>query len=62
MGSGMAPSIRAVLSNLVSDEIAVTIDIIANEVDIEADGKWNIKFRHPSRYVTFHLVQLDRPS
>jgi 2-hydroxy-3-keto-5-methylthiopentenyl-1-phosphate phosphatase len=43
----MAPSIRAVLSNLVGDEITDTIDTFANEVDIEADGK----FRHPSRNV-----------
>ncbi|KAJ7740450.1 HAD-like domain-containing protein [Mycena maculata] len=48
VSSGMAPIIRAVLSNLVGDEVANTIDIIANEVEVEPSGKWNIKFRHPS--------------
>ncbi|KAJ7768019.1 HAD-like domain-containing protein [Mycena olivaceomarginata] len=48
VSSGMAPSIRAVLSNLVGDEVASNIDIIANDVDIHPDGKWNIKFRHPT--------------
>ncbi|KAJ6548201.1 HAD-like domain-containing protein [Mycena vulgaris] len=48
VSSGMAPSIRAVLSNLVGEEVAGSIDIIANEVEIEEGGKWHIKFRHPS--------------
>ncbi|KAJ7674288.1 HAD-like domain-containing protein [Mycena rosella] len=48
VSSGMAPSIRAVLSNLVGEEVADTIDIIANEVEIEDNGKWHINFRHPS--------------
>ncbi|KAJ7079298.1 HAD-like domain-containing protein [Mycena belliarum] len=48
VSSGMAPSIRAVLSNLVGEEVANSIDIIANEVEIEPSGKWHIKFRHPS--------------
>ncbi|KAF7364172.1 hypothetical protein MSAN_01076500 [Mycena sanguinolenta] len=48
VSSGMAPSIRAVLSNLDDEEAANAIDIIANDVEIHPDGKWNIKFRHPS--------------
>ncbi|KAJ7599585.1 HAD-like domain-containing protein [Mycena floridula] len=48
VSSGMAPTIRAVLSSLVGDENAAEIDIIANDVEIYADGRWEIKFRHPS--------------
>ncbi|KAJ7268218.1 HAD-like domain-containing protein [Mycena haematopus] len=48
VSSGMAPSIRAVLSNLGDEEVANSIDIIANDVEIQSDGKWHIKFRHPS--------------
>jgi 2-hydroxy-3-keto-5-methylthiopentenyl-1-phosphate phosphatase len=48
--SGMTPIIRAVLSNLVGDEDAKEIEIISNDVDIHEDGKWEIKYRHPSRY------------
>jgi 2-hydroxy-3-keto-5-methylthiopentenyl-1-phosphate phosphatase len=51
--SGMAPLIRAVLSNLIGEEDAKTIDIISNDVDIQPDGSWNIKFRHPTRSVRF---------
>ena len=47
--SGMAPLIRVVLSNLVGDEAANEIEIIANDVTVFPDGKWEIKFRHPSR-------------
>ncbi len=49
--SGMAPLIRAVLSNLIGEEAAKTIDIIANEAEVKPDGKWELKFRHPTRYV-----------
>ncbi|KAF9461728.1 HAD-like domain-containing protein [Collybia nuda] len=48
VSSGMAPLIRAVLSNLVGDEAANEIEIIANDVAVHPDGKWEIKFRHPS--------------
>jgi len=48
VSSGMAPIIRAVLSNLVGDEDAKDIEIISNDVDIHPDGKWEIKYRHPS--------------
>jgi 2-hydroxy-3-keto-5-methylthiopentenyl-1-phosphate phosphatase len=47
--SGMAPLIRVVLSNLVGDAAANEIEIIANDVTVFPDGKWEIKFRHPTR-------------
>ena len=47
--SGMAPFIRAVLSEHIGDEEANEIEIISNDVDILPDGKWRIKYRHPSR-------------
>jgi 2-hydroxy-3-keto-5-methylthiopentenyl-1-phosphate phosphatase len=46
----MAPIIRAVLSNLVPEEDANEIDIIANDAIVHSDGRWEIQFRHPSRY------------
>lgn len=48
--SGMAPSIRAVLSEHIGEKEANEIEIISNDVDIQPDGKWQIKYRHPSRY------------
>lgn len=45
----MAPIIRAVLSNLVGNEAANEIDIIANDAIVHPDGKWEIKYRHPTR-------------
>lgn len=47
--SGMAPLIRAVLSNLIGQEGADEIEIIANDVKVFPDGKWEIQFRHPTR-------------
>lgn len=49
MSSGMAPLIRAVLSKHIGDEEAKEIEIISNDVEIQPDGKWQIKYRHPSR-------------
>ncbi|KAF8198692.1 HAD-like domain-containing protein [Mycena galopus ATCC 62051] len=49
VSSGMAPSIRAVLqANLGNADLANSIDIIANDVEIYPDGKWTIKYRHPT--------------
>lgn len=45
----MAPLIQAVLSKHIGDEEAKEIEIISNDVDILPDGKWRIKYRHPSR-------------
>jgi len=51
VSSGMEPIIRAVLTNLISEEEANEIDIIANDVeftDPEKVGKtWEIVYRHP---------------
>ena len=47
----MAPLIRAVLSKHIGDEEAKEIEIISNDVEIYPDGKWQIKYRHPSRCV-----------
>jgi 2-hydroxy-3-keto-5-methylthiopentenyl-1-phosphate phosphatase len=46
----MSPLIRAVLSNLIGEEDASDIEIIANDVDVLDDNKWTIKYRHPSRW------------
>lgn len=45
----MTPFIRAVLSNLVGDEEASKIAVVANDAKIYPDGKWEIQFRHPTR-------------
>ncbi|KAG8748558.1 hypothetical protein FRC10_003692 [Ceratobasidium sp. 414] len=47
VSSGMAPLIRAVLSSLIGEEDAATIDIISNDVRIEEDRSWHIVYRHP---------------
>ena len=49
--SGMEPSIRAVLSNLIGDADASAIDVVSNDVDVRPDGSWSIKYRHPTRCV-----------
>ncbi|TFK38257.1 HAD-like domain-containing protein [Crucibulum laeve] len=48
VSSGMAPLIRAVLSNLVGEKDASEIEIVANEAIVHEDGTWDIQFRHPS--------------
>ncbi|KAH7929954.1 hypothetical protein BV22DRAFT_1109561 [Leucogyrophana mollusca] len=47
VSSGMAPVIRAVLEELLGDD-AKDIEIISNDVDVQPDGKWSIKYRHPT--------------
>lgn len=51
--SGMAPIIRAVLTNLISAEEASSINIIANDVEFTDEAKegktWEIIYRHPER-------------
>ncbi|KAI0039090.1 hypothetical protein FA95DRAFT_1550906 [Auriscalpium vulgare] len=47
VSSGMEPLIRAVISNLIGDD-ANDIEIISNHVDLHDDGKWSIKYRHPT--------------
>ncbi|KAJ7852400.1 hypothetical protein B0H13DRAFT_2398619 [Mycena leptocephala] len=41
--------------NLGDDAVADSIDIIANDVEIHPDDKWNIKFRHPTMYFIYSL-------
>jgi len=48
VSSGMTPLIRAVLSNLVGEEDANEIEIISNDVTIQPNGRWDIKYRHPT--------------
>ncbi|KIY69808.1 hypothetical protein CYLTODRAFT_420371 [Cylindrobasidium torrendii FP15055 ss-10] len=52
VSSGMEPTIRAVLSNLLPAEAAETIPIISNDAEYLDDTpehkKWTIKYRHPS--------------
>ncbi|KAI0367417.1 hypothetical protein BV20DRAFT_1045630 [Pilatotrama ljubarskyi] len=48
ISSGMAPLIRAVLSNLIGEEDAKEIEIVSNEVEVHPDGTWEIKYRHPT--------------
>jgi len=45
----MAPTIRAVLSHLVDDESGRDIEIISNDVEVDSDNKWRIRYRHPTR-------------
>jgi 2-hydroxy-3-keto-5-methylthiopentenyl-1-phosphate phosphatase len=46
--SGMAPLIRAVLSNLIGEEESQNIEIVANDAVVQPDGRWEIMYRHPS--------------
>ncbi|KAH9946893.1 HAD-like domain-containing protein [Amylocystis lapponica] len=48
ISSGMAPLIRAVLSNLIGDEQAKEIEVVSNDVTVHPDGKWEIQYRHPT--------------
>ncbi|PVG01335.1 hypothetical protein CPB86DRAFT_97953 [Serendipita vermifera] len=47
VSSGMTPWIRAVLSKLIGEEEASKIEVICNDVEYDANGRWHIKFRHP---------------
>lgn len=47
VSSGMTPIIRALLETLVGAEAIKKIEIISNDVAIEASGKWNIVYKHP---------------
>lgn len=54
VSSGMVPIIRSIFSNLIGEEEASKIDIIANEVeftDPEKEGKtWKLVYRHPDNH------------
>ncbi|POY71821.1 hypothetical protein BMF94_5182 [Rhodotorula taiwanensis] len=47
VSSGMKPIIEAIFANLVGEEDAANIDVIANDTEFSDDGSWKIKFRHP---------------
>ena len=47
VSSGMEPTIRAVLSNLLGEH-EKEIHVISNDVDLHPDGTWSVKYRHPS--------------
>ncbi|BGP15996.1 hypothetical protein JCM10213_005454 [Rhodosporidiobolus nylandii] len=51
VSSGMKPIIQAILTNLVGEEDAAKIDIIANDVEFPSsegeNGEWRITYRHP---------------
>lgn len=55
----MEPTIRAVLSNLIDEEDVAHIDIVSNDVKHLPDGKWEIQYRHPTRYVKVVLMWQD---
>lgn len=46
----MKPIIEAILANLIGAEDAAKIDIIANDVEVAADGSWKIVYRHPESH------------
>ncbi|KAG0148872.1 hypothetical protein CROQUDRAFT_131609 [Cronartium quercuum f. sp. fusiforme G11] len=48
--SGMEPIIRSIFENLVGEQAAAEIEIVANDVDTSmgsGPGQWTIKYRHP---------------
>ncbi|KAH7904843.1 HAD-like domain-containing protein [Hygrophoropsis aurantiaca] len=47
VSSGMTPIIRAVLDEKLGG-VGKDVDIISNDVDIAFDGRWSIKYRHPT--------------
>lgn len=44
-------SIKSIFSNLVGDEEASKIAVIANDVEILPDGHFKVKYRHPDSFV-----------
>lgn len=54
VSSGMIPIIRSIFSNLIGEEEANKIDVIANDVeftDPEKEGKtWKLVYRHPDNH------------
>ncbi|GAA5916673.1 hypothetical protein JCM6882_002262 [Rhodosporidiobolus microsporus] len=47
VSSGMKPIIQATFANLIGLEDASKIEVIANDVELLDDNKWQIKYRHP---------------
>lgn len=54
VSSGMEPILRSIFANLIGDEEASKIDVIANDVkltDPEKEGKtWELVYRHPDNH------------
>ena len=44
-------SIKSIFSNLVGEEEASKIAVIANDVEILPDGHFKVKYRHPDSFV-----------
>ena len=48
VSSGMEPIIRGILAELIGEEEAKIIDIVANDVDLgNGPHDWKITYRHP---------------
>lgn len=47
VSSGMKPIIKALLEKLVGKDAVEKIEIISNDVRVEADGSWDIIYKHP---------------
>lgn len=47
VSSGMVPIIRSILENLLGEEDAARLDIVANEAKVAPDGTFEIVYRHP---------------
>jgi len=50
VSSGMVPIIKAIFGNLVGEDEAASIEVIANDADILPDGHFQIRFRHPESH------------
>ncbi|KAK7203146.1 HAD-like domain-containing protein [Myxozyma melibiosi] len=50
VSSGMKPIIHALLTKLVGQHAADSIEIVANDVDVHPDGSWDIVYRDESGF------------
>jgi 2,3-diketo-5-methylthio-1-phosphopentane phosphatase len=50
VSSGMKPIIKALLQKLVGEESIDKIEIVSNDVEIHADGSWDIVYRDESDF------------
>jgi 2-hydroxy-3-keto-5-methylthiopentenyl-1-phosphate phosphatase len=53
----MKPIIEAIFANLVGEQDAAKIDIIANDVDISDNGSWKIKVSACTRSVLCYIPE-----
>ncbi|GAA99482.1 uncharacterized protein L969DRAFT_93942 [Mixia osmundae IAM 14324] len=61
VSSGMVPIIRSILSNLIGQERADKLEIVANDVTIHSDKSWEIKYRHPDSHYGHDKSRALRP-